>query len=83
MPTKTIGDKGLEYTKPMEFKPAKRPEKGIQGYVIRFMYSPSSDPSVYWLQGTLNSRIDKLETAEKSGWRTNRLEVNKISIIKY
>ena len=61
MPTKTIGDKELEYTKPMEFKPAKRPEEAIQGNVIRFMYSPSSDPSAYWLQGTLNSRIDNLK----------------------
>ena len=45
MLTKTIGDKELEYTKPMEFKPAKRPEEAIQGNVICFMYSPSSDPS--------------------------------------
>ena len=34
MLTKTIGDKELEYTKPMEFKPAKRPEEAIQGNVI-------------------------------------------------
>ena len=83
MQSKTTGDKELEYTKSLEFKPGKRPEEAIQGNVIRFMYSPSSDPSAYWLQGTLNSRIDKLETAVKSGWRKNRFEVNKISIIKY
>ena len=68
MQSKTTGDKELEYTKSLEFKPGKRPEEAIQGNVIRFMYSPSSDPSAYWLQGTLNARIDKFETAVKSGW---------------
>ena len=77
------GDKELEDTKSLEFKHGKRPEEAIQGDVIRFMYSPNSDPSAYWLQGTLTVRIDDLETAASSGWRKNRFEVNKISIIKY
>ena len=83
MLTKKIGGKEIEYTKPIEFKPAKKPEGATQGDVIRFMYSPSNDPSAYWLQGTLSRRIDKFETAEKSGWRMNRFKVNKISVIKH
>ena len=77
------GDKELEDTKSLESKPGKRPEEARQGDVIHFMYSPNSDPSAYWLQGTLNNRIDKLETTVESGWRKNRFEVNKISIIKH
>ena len=76
MQSKTTGDNELEYTKSLEFKPGERPEEAIQGDVIRFLYSPNGDPSAYWLQGTLNSRIDKLETAVESGWRKNRFEVD-------
>ena len=83
MQSKMTSDKDLKHTVPLEFKHGKRPEEAKQGNVIRFMYSPNGDPSAYWLQGTLNSRIDKLETAVKSGWRKNRFEVNKISIIKH
>ena len=43
--SKMTGDKELEDTKSLEFKPEKRPENAIQGDVIRFMYSPNSDPS--------------------------------------
>ena len=77
------GDKELEITNLLEFKHGKRPEEAIQGNVIRFMYSSNSDPSAYWLQETLNARIDELETAVKSGWRKKCFEVNKISIIKH
>ena len=83
MQTKTISDKELEYTKSSEFKPKKRPNKAIRGSVIRFMYSPSNDPSAYWLEGTLKNRIDEYEIARKSGWQQNHFEVNNISIIKH
>ena len=61
-------DKEVTITKALEFKPTKRPEEAKQGDLIRFMYSPSNDPSAYWLQGALSRRIDNYETAEKSGW---------------
>ena len=83
MLTSKKGDKEIKNTKTIEFKPAKKPEEATQGDLIRFMYSPSNDPSVYWLQGALSRRIDNYETAERSGWRMNRFEVNKISIIKH
>ena len=76
-------DKDIKHTKTIEFKPPKKPEEAKQGDVIRFMYSLSNDPSVYWLQGVLSRRIDDYETAEKSGWQMNRFKVNKISIIKH
>ena len=41
MLTKKIGGREIEYTKPIEFKPAKKPEEATQGDVIRFMYSSS------------------------------------------
>ena len=81
--SKMTGDKELEDIALLEFKHDKRPEEAIQWKVIRFMYSSNSDSSAYWLQGTLKARIDELKTAEKSGWRKNRFEVNKISIIKH
>ena len=73
----------LEDIAMLEFKHDEKPEEAIQGKVIRFMYSSNKDPSAYWLQGTLNARIDKFQTAIKSGWRKNRFEVNEISIIKH
>ena len=81
--TEMTGNKEPGDIESLEFKPGKRPEEAIQGDVIRFLYSPNGDPSAYWLQGKLNSRIDKLETAIESGWRNNRFEVNRISIITH
>ena len=52
-------------TASLEFKLDKRPEEAVQRKVIRFMYSSDGDSSAYWLQGTLNTRIDKFETAVK------------------
>ena len=44
MMTKTIDEEEIEHIKTKEFKPVNKPEEAIQGNVIRFMYSPSSDP---------------------------------------
>ena len=49
--------------------------------MIRFLYSDHN--SVCWLQGRLNSRVDTLETAVKSGWVNNRFEVDMISTLTH
>ena len=61
----TIDNKEPGNTEQLEFKPGRKPKEEIEGDVIRFLYS--NDDSIYWLQGRLNSRIDNLETAVKSG----------------
>ena len=66
--TEMMDNKEPGNTASLEFKPGRRPKEAIEGDVIRFLYSPNDDYSAYWLQGTLNSRIDKLETAVESGW---------------
>ena len=68
-------------TEHLEFKPGRKPEDAAEGDVIRFLYS--NDNSIHWLQGRLNSRIDSLETAIKSGWMNNRFKVDMISVITH
>ena len=43
----------------------------------------TGDGSVYWLQGTLERRMTKYETARKSGWTKNRFRIGSLSIISY
>ena len=78
-----MGKKEPGNTEPLEFKPGRKPKEAIEGDVIRFLYSDYDDDSVSWLQGRLNSRIDKLETAVESGWLDNRFKVDMISIITH
>ena len=83
MITNKKDNKEVKNTKILEYKPTRKPEEATTGDLIRFVYSPSNDSSVYWLQGVLNRRIDDYEIAKKSGWRMNRFRVDDISVIKY
>ena len=82
MITNEKDDEEVKNTKILEFNPARKPEEARTGDLIRFMYSPRDDSSLYWLQGILNRRVDKYEIAKKSGWKLNRFRVDNISVIK-
>ena len=47
------------------------------------MYNPVDGHSAYWLQGTLEKRLDKYSVARASKFRKNRFRVNKLKIINY
>ena len=51
--------------------------------MIQFLYGPTEGPSVYWLEGVLEKRIDKYEIAKESEWKKNLFVVNQIKVIKY
>ena len=73
----------IKVTKVLEFIPATKPEEAKIGETIRFMHNPGDGSSVYWLQGTLDKRMNKYEVAKKSGWTKNRFRVNSISVISH
>ena len=64
MITNEKNNEEVKNTKILEFNPARKPEEARTGDLIRFVYSPRNDTSVYWLQGVLNRRIDKYEIAK-------------------
>ena len=49
----------IKVTKVLEFVPARKPEEAKIGEVIRFMHNPGNGLSAYWLQGTIDKRVDK------------------------
>ena len=77
------GSEKIKVTKVLEFVPARRPEDAKIGEVIRFMYNPGKGLSAYWLQGTINGRVDKYKVEQNSSFRKNRFKVEKLSIINY
>ena len=39
------------------------------------------DGTIYWIQGTLEKRMDEYNAAKKSGWTKNRFKLGCLSII--
>ena len=78
--TNAKDDEDIKVTKVLEFIPATKPQEAKEGVTIRLMHNPG-DGSVYWLQGTLEKRMNKYEAARKSGWTRNRFRVGSLSII--
>ena len=60
----------LDAKEKIKFRPGRDPKEAIKGDLIRFLHT-NYDNSVYWLQGRLVRRIDKLEDAIRSEWTTN------------
>ena len=73
----------VKFTKVLEFVPARKPEQAKLGEVVRFMYNPGNDQSAYWMQGTLEKRLDEYEVAKESNFTRNFFKVNKLSIVTY
>ena len=73
----------VKLTKALEFVPARKPEQAKLGEVVRFMYNPGNGQSAYWMQGTLEKRLDKYKVAKESNFTRNRFKVNKLSIVTY
>ena len=82
MITNAKDDEEIKVTKVLEFIPATKPQDAKEGVTIRFMHNPG-DGSVYWLQGTLEKRMNKYEVAKKSGWTRNRFRVRSLSIVNH
>ena len=47
------------------------------------MYNPGNGQSAYWMQGTLEKRLDKYKVAKESNFTRNRFKVNKLSIVTH
>ena len=80
--TNAKDDDEIKVTKVLEFIPATKPQDAKEGKTIRFMHN-TGDGSVYWLQGTLEKRMNKYDAARKSGWTRNRFRVGSLSIISH
>ena len=75
-------DDEIKVTKVLEFIPATRPQDAKEGKTILFMHN-TGDGSVYWLQGTLEKRMNKYEAARKSGWIKNCFRIGSLSVISH
>ena len=73
----------VKLTKVLEFVPARKPEQAKIGEVIRFMHNPGNGLSAYWMQGDLEKRVDRYNTAKESGFTRNRFKVNNLSVINH
>ena len=47
------------------------------------MYNPGNGQSAYWMQGTLEKRLDKYKVAKESNFTRNRFKVSKLSIVTH
>ena len=65
-------------TKVLEFVPARKPEQAKIGGVVRFMYKPGNGHSAYWLEGTLEKRLDKYSVARDSKFTRNQFKAHKL-----
>ena len=73
----------VKLTKVLEFVPARKPEQAKIGEVIRFMHNPGNGLSAYWIQGRIDSRVDKYAVAKDSGFTRNRFKVKNLSVINH
>ena len=73
----------VKLTKVLEFVPARKPEQAKIGEVIKFMHNPGNRLSAYWMQGRIDSRIDKYTVAKESGFTRNRFKVKNLSVINH
>ena len=80
--TNAKDDEDIKVTKVLEFIPATKPQEAKEGVTIRLMYNPG-DGSVYWLQETLEKRMNKYKVTKKSGWTRNHFRVCSISIVSH
>ena len=80
--TNAKDDDEVKVTKVLEFIPATSQQDAKEGKTIRFMHN-TGDGSVYWLQGTLEKRMNKYEAARKSGWTQNFFRIGSLSIISH
>ena len=78
-----IENEKAKVTKVLEFVPARKPEQAKIGGTIRFMHNPGNGLSAYWMQGEIDSRVDKYNVAKESGFTRNRFKVKKLSIINH
>ena len=67
----------------LEFIPARKPEQAKIGEIIRFMHNTGNGLSAYWMQGEIDSRVDKHNMAKESGFKRNRFKVKKLTIINH
>ena len=73
----------VKVTKVLEFVPARKPEQAKIGEVIRFMHNPGNGLSAYWLQGTIEKRVDRYNVAKESGFTKNCFKVKNLAVINH
>ena len=73
----------VKVTKVLQFFSDTKPEDAKLGETIRFMHNPGNGLTVYWLQGTIDKRVDKYEASRSVKWKTNKVRVKSISVINY
>ena len=59
-------DEKVKITKVLQFIPETKREVAKIGETIRFMHNPGNGLTVYWLQGTIDKRVDKYDTSKAS-----------------
>ena len=73
----------IKVTKVLQFFSDTQPKDAKLGETIRFMHNPGNGLTVYWLQGTIDKRVDKYEHSRSVKWKTNKVRVKSISVINY
>ena len=73
----------IKVTKVLQFFSDTKPEDAKLGETIRFMHNPGNGLTVYWLQGTIDKRVDKYDTSKSAKWKTNHVRVKSISVVNY
>ena len=62
----------IKVTKVLQFFSDTKPEDAKLGETIRFMHNPGNGLTVYWLQGTIDKRVDEYERSRSLKWSTNK-----------
>ena len=63
----------IKVTKVLQFFSNTEPKDAKLGETIRFMYNPGNGLTVYWLQGTIDKRVDKYDRSRSLKWSTNKV----------
>ena len=58
----------VKLTRVLEFIPARKPEQAKIGEIVRIMHNSGNGHSAYWMQGTLDKRVDKYNVAKGSNF---------------
>ena len=73
----------IKVTKVLQFFSNTQPKDAKLGETIRFMHNPGNGLTVYWLQGTIDKRVDRYERSKALKWSTNKVRVKGITVINY
>ena len=76
------GNDTIKVIKVLEYLTDVEPKKATIKTIVRFLWNPGNETNLCWLQGEIDKRVDAYRVSEKGNWKTNKVRVKDLKMIK-